>query len=148
MNLDVPEKTVEKDIETDAPVVLTDVTPSEPVQVQPISSAPIDNGTPQVDSGETQDVPPENIVPDDVKETENGVNKVESVSQGLVTELQGKIEKRKVELEDMKSMLAILEERGDDPERIETYKQLVSKTEKEILDLQNDIVRYNNVAKG
>jgi AAA ATPase containing von Willebrand factor type A (vWA) domain len=148
MNLDVPEKAVERDIEANAPVVVADVTPAAPVQVQPASSAPIDYVAPPVEGGEPQDIPDENVVPEDVKETENGVSKDESVSQGLVTELQGKLEKRNVELEDMKSMLAILEERGDDPERIELYKQLVSKTEKEILDLQNDIVRYNNVSKG
>ena len=148
MKLDIPEKTAGVEIDQTAPVIVGEVTPAEPVQVQSVSSVPLDDKNLQIDSGEPDFLPEESGDISAADKEDAVVTKSENVAQDLVTEFQEKIERRKVELEDMKSMLVILEERNDDPERIELYKELIAKTEQEILDLQDDIVRYNKVAKG
>lgn len=130
------------------------VTPAEPVSIQeetppiPIEEIPSDSEDAEAVEGEGSISEPTPLAEDVEVPIEEPVN-VEntSVLESMIVERQGKIEQRNNELEDMKSMLAILKDQNNDPERIELYVNLIAKTEKEINDLKNEINRYDNAKK-
>lgn len=145
LNLDIPEKATDKELEYIAPAVVTDLKTAEPVQPQTFSPAlQADKLPPSIESGDPNDLPVEVEVSgqNDTTSVQGG-----STVDGLVSQNQEKLEKRKIELADMKAMLSILEEINEDPDRIQLYRQLVDRTEKEILELQNDIARYDGAIK-
>jgi hypothetical protein len=60
----------------------------------------------------------------------------------LARNTQVRAEEKESELLEMEEMLALLEERGNDPERVEKYKALISDTKKELKDLKETLSRY------
>ena len=148
-NFDLPER---NNVANDAGVtsiIVAEVTPAEPVVEQ----------TNLFPDPEQQPIHPDQEMVEDSPSygSDEGEPNAEEVvaaspngdggAKGLVTEKMEKLEQRNTELNDMKSMLVLLEERNDDQERIELYKQLIAKTEKEIGDIEKDIDRYSGVSK-
>jgi hypothetical protein len=66
----------------------------------------------------------------------------------LVIETRDEIEQKETNLSEMREMLKLLNERGDDPERISTYEKLIAKTEKELEDLGERLEMYEKVKSG
>jgi hypothetical protein len=66
----------------------------------------------------------------------------------LVIEIREEIEQKETNLSEMREMLKLLNESGDDPERINTYEKLIAKTEKELEDLGRNLDRYEKAKNG
>ncbi|MDR0853759.1 MAG: hypothetical protein LBN34_05265 [Clostridiales Family XIII bacterium] len=132
----------------------------KPAVVSELTSAePMTDEEEAADSGENTDkeavalpddgeIPPVDKPASVVEKKEPEPDLDEKTVNSLIKKDTEELERLEGELVDMKSMLALLEERGDDAPRIEQYKQLIADTEKKIADLQNEISRYNKMLEG
>ena len=147
INFDLPERNSAANDAGITSMIVAEVTPAEPVQQQTSSllippeevtgvEPPEYTDIPLGEAGAVQEEAPVTAAPTE-----------ENIVKGLVSQKQEILDRRTTELDDMKSMLAILEEQNDDPERIARYRELITKTEREIGSLEKDIDRYNSAAK-
>ncbi|GHU67811.1 hypothetical protein AGMMS49983_19530 [Clostridia bacterium] len=129
-----------------APIIVAEVTPAEPVSSvgQPVIKEPPEGlpPLPKEESAADADIEEPEPEPEEASSGEPVAAPEVRIADGLVAQDKDKLSLRTTELEDMKAMLAILEERNNDSERIALYKGLIAKTEKEISDLEKSIARY------
>jgi putative ubiquitin-RnfH superfamily antitoxin RatB of RatAB toxin-antitoxin module len=74
--------------------------------------------------------------------TEEDRQAAQSMLHQLIDENNSKVERKELELADMKAMLDLLTEMGDDPDRVELYKKLISDTKDELQKIREQTERY------